>query len=62
MLKVAPQAQAAMKRLVRQGADGALPLSQSFKQEVLFRLYGTEDGQEGIAAFLDKRNPVFKGR
>jgi enoyl-CoA hydratase len=51
-----------MKRLIRQGADGALPLSQSFEQEVLFRLYGTEDGQEGIAAFLDKRNPVFTGR
>ena len=62
MLKVAPQAQAAMKRLIRQGADGALPLSQSFEQEVLFRLYGTEDGQEGIAAFLDKRDPVFTGR
>lgn len=62
MLKVAPQAQAAMKRLIRQGADGALPLSQSFEQEVLFRLYGTEDGQEGIAAFLDKRSPMFTGR
>jgi enoyl-CoA hydratase len=62
MLKVAPQAQAAMKRLIRQGADGALPLSQSFEQETLFRLYGTDDAQEGIAAFLDKRNPTFRGR
>jgi enoyl-CoA hydratase/carnithine racemase len=62
MLKVAPQSQSAMKRLIRQGADGALPLSQSFEQEVLFRLYGTADAQEGIAAFLDKRSPVFRGR
>src|SRR5439155_5809993 len=62
MVKVAPLAQAEMKRLIRQGADAALPVAQSLEQEVLFRLYGTDDGQEGIAAFLDKRNPVFRGK
>jgi enoyl-CoA hydratase/carnithine racemase len=62
MLKVAPLAQAAMRRLIRQGADGALSLSESFEQETLFRLYGTDDGQEGIAAFLEKRNSIFRGR
>ena len=51
-----------MKRLIRQGADSALPVALSLEQEVLFRLYGSEDGQEGIAAFLDKRNPEFRGR
>jgi enoyl-CoA hydratase/carnithine racemase len=61
MLKVAPLAQAEMKRLVRQGPDAALPVAQGFEQEVLFRLYGTKDGQEGIAAFLDKREPKFRG-
>jgi enoyl-CoA hydratase/carnithine racemase len=62
MLKVAPLAQAEMKRLIRQGPDAALPVAQSLEQEVLFRLYGTADGQEGIDAFLDKRDPKFKGQ
>jgi enoyl-CoA hydratase/carnithine racemase len=62
MLKVAPLAQAEMKRLIRQGPDAALPVAQSLEQEVLFRLYSTQDGQDGIDAFLDKRNPSFKGR
>ncbi len=57
MLKVAPLAQAEMKRLIRQGPDAPLPVAQGFEQEVLFRLYGTRDGQEGIDAFLDKRDP-----
>jgi enoyl-CoA hydratase/carnithine racemase len=61
ILKVAPLAQAEMKRLIRQGFDAPLPVAQSFEQEVLFRLYATRDGQEGIEAFLDKRPPEFKG-
>jgi enoyl-CoA hydratase/carnithine racemase len=61
MLKVAPRAQAEMKRLIRQGFDAPLPVAQSLEQEVLLRLYATRDGQEGIEAFLDKRQPEFKG-
>lgn len=61
MLKLAPLAQAEMKRLLRLGADAALPAALSLEQEVLFRLYGTHDGQEGIDAFLEKRPPVFRG-
>ena len=61
VLKVAPLAATEMKRLIRQGPDAALPTALAFEQEVLARLYGTEDGQEGIAAFLDKREPKFKG-
>jgi enoyl-CoA hydratase/carnithine racemase len=61
MLRLAPLAQAEMKRLIRQGFDAPLPVAQSFEQEVLFRLYATRDGQEGIEAFLDKRPPQFKG-
>jgi enoyl-CoA hydratase len=61
MLKTAPLSQAEMKRLIRLSADTALPEGLSVEQEALFRLYATTDGQEGIAAFLDKRNPEFKG-
>jgi enoyl-CoA hydratase/carnithine racemase len=60
-LKLAPLAQAEMKRLLHQGQDAPLPVAQSLEQEVLFRLYRTADGQEGIEAFLDKREPAFRG-
>jgi enoyl-CoA hydratase/carnithine racemase len=62
MLKVAPLSQQEMKRLIRIGLDGSLPTGLSLEQEVLFRLFGTEDGQEGIAAFVEKRDARFKGR
>lgn len=61
VIKVAPRAAAEMKRLIRQGPDAALPTALSFEQDVLMRLYGSADGQEGIAAFLDKREPQFTG-
>jgi enoyl-CoA hydratase len=61
MLKVAPLSLAEMKRLVRIGADAALPTALALEQEVLFRLYCSADGQEGVDAFLEKRAPQFKG-
>ena len=59
MLKLSPGAQAEMKRLIRLGLDAALPAALSLEQEVLFRLYAAPDGQEGVAAFLEKRTPGF---
>ncbi|MEM7489217.1 MAG: enoyl-CoA hydratase-related protein [Pseudomonadota bacterium] len=61
-LKIAPLAQAEMKRLMREGHDAPSETAKSYEQEVLFRLYSTADGQEGIEAFLDKRDPRFEGR
>ena len=60
-LKIAPLAQAEMKRLMREGFDAPVETAKSYEQEVLFRLYSTRDGQEGIDAFLEKRSPDFTG-
>ena len=51
-----------MKRLIRQGPDAALPAGLSFEQEVLFRLYGTRDGQEGIDGLPGQTGTGFQGR
>ena len=50
-----------LRRLLREGADAPIETAKSYEQEVLFRLYSTEDGREGIEAFLDKREPRFRG-
>ena len=60
-LKIAPLAQAEMKRLMRERHDAPLDTAKSCEQEVLFQLYSTADCQEGINAFLAKRDPIFKG-
>ncbi len=58
----APLATHALKRLVDEGADAALDTALSYEQQTLIGLYGTVDGQEGIAAFLEKRAPTFTGQ
>ena len=62
LLRVAPLAARAMKTLLRAGADAALPTALNLEQEVLLRLFRTDDGQEGIRAFIEKRPPNFTGR
>lgn len=59
-LKIAPLAAGEMKRLLREGAGADIATAKSLEQEVLFRLYSTADGQEGIDAFLEKRDPQFR--
>ena len=62
MMQVAPRAQAEAKRLLREGAEAPLPAALSLEQEVLFRLFASADGQEGVDAFLNKRPPKFNGQ
>lgn len=62
LAKLPPLALATAKRLVRtaDGADLASGLAAE-RQGVAF-LYGTEDGHEGLTAFLEKRSATFRGR
>jgi len=50
---------AAAKRLWRDGAALALDEAIALEQETGRELFGTADGREGIAAFLEKRDAVF---
>ena len=45
-------------------AAQAMPLDEGlrFERDEFERLFGTDDQAEGMLAFLEKRNPVWKGR
>lgn len=61
MLRVGPEAQAEAKWLLREGAEFDLPTALSLEQDALLRRFASAEGQEGIEAFLDKRQPAFNG-
>ena len=53
----APSAVAAAKRVVNRAADGPLDAHRRFTAEMIAQLRAGEEGQEGMAAFLEKRKP-----
>ena len=57
----APVALAEGKRVIDDGVEMPLTSGLTFEQRVLGALYGTDDAKEGIAAFIEKRDPDFKG-
>lgn len=57
----APLAIAAMKRLFREGlTEDFRPHTERVLAET-FRLFGTDDFREGVAAFVERREPRFSG-
>lgn len=51
-----------LKRAVQSGTDLPLEAGLALERELQAKLFLSEDSQEGIAAFLEKRAPQFRGR
>jgi len=51
-----------IKRSVVEGIEMPLTAGLALERELQNRLFVTEDAKEGLAAFVEKRKPGFKGR
>lgn len=51
-----------IKRLVRRGTDRPLDEALDEEASVQAAMFDTEDYEEGVRAFLEKRDPEFEGR
>ena len=49
------------KRVIYEGFDAPLEKAAEFEADMITRAMGAHDGQEGIAAFVEKRPPSFRG-
>lgn len=52
----------AIKEVVDRGADASMEAALLLEHKAFQLLFATEDRNEGISAFLEKRKAVFKGR
>ncbi len=57
----APLALARAKRVVYEGVDSSLEAAAELEAENIVAAMGTNDGKEGIAAFLERRAPRWTG-
>ena len=57
-----PVALSLVKRSVNLGYDLDQPAALNLEAKLFARTFSTEDGPEGMRAFVEKRKPEFKGR
>jgi len=58
----APVALKVAKALINKGADMSLDSAIALEREGFGVVGSTEDLQEGVSAFTEKRKPTFKGK
>jgi len=51
-----------IKRAIQAGLDGSLAEGLSLEHEVLYQVFSSEDGNEGVKAYLEKRTAKFQGK
>lgn len=51
-----------VKRAIQTGLELSLPDGLALEREVLAQTFGSEDGTEGVKAYLEKRTAQFKGK
>jgi len=62
LIGFAPLAQRTAKKLLNDTEDASLSLAIELEGHCYSRLRSSEDFQEGVAAFHEKRRPRFTGR
>ena len=51
-----------IKRAVQTGAEISLEAALALERELQQQLFQSEDAKEGLAAYMEKRRPTFKGK
>jgi enoyl-CoA hydratase len=62
LMQMPPLALHAAKVAIHKGLGSSIKEGLQIEQDQFCGLFGTEDQKEGMAAFLEKRRPLFKGR
>jgi enoyl-CoA hydratase len=58
----APLAVSAAKKAINKGSEMDLQNALNLEKELIFSCFDTDDKVEGMKAFLEKRDPEFKGK
>jgi enoyl-CoA hydratase len=61
LAKKGPLALARAKRVLLEGQDADVRLAHALEQQAFGSLFASQDRDEGLAAFVEKREPRFKG-